>query len=227
MKDKDSKTIKIFFYGDSICFGQGVSINKGWALQLVNFLDEALVASETKVLVTNSSVNGRTTRQALEDMPYHVQSQNPDIVIIQYGLNDCNHWASDRGLPRVSQRSFEANLLEMVERATHFGAKFVLLNNNHPTSRFTENFPHTDKTYEDFNKKYNSITRAVAAELGGKVIFQDVENYFNNHLEENAGADISQYLLSDGLHLSEDGHRLYFDLIKPVLIRVVEQFARK
>jgi len=225
MNDKGSKIISILFFGDSICVGQGVSINKGWVQQIVNVLDEQLEGLETEVLVTNSSVNGRTTRQALEDMPYHVQGQNPDIVIIQYGLNDCNHWATDKGLPRVSQRAFAANLLEIVERATHFGAKFVLLNNNHPTYRDTEKFPNTDRTYEAFNKQYNSITRSVAVELKGKVIFQDVEDHFNILLER--GGDIRQYLLSDGLHLNEDGHRLYYDLMTPVMTSVVEQLLKK
>ena len=97
---------KLIFFGDSICTGQYVSIHKGW----VNKLSKSL--SSENIMILNSSVNGRTSRQALEDMPYHVQEQRPNYLVIQFGMNDCNYWESDKGVPRVSPKSFEANIIE-------------------------------------------------------------------------------------------------------------------
>jgi acyl-CoA thioesterase I len=225
MKKNNSKPVKILFFGDSICVGQGASINKGWVPLIANYLDENVSTIARDILVINSSVNGRTTRQALEDMPYHVQGQKPDIIVIQYGFNDCNHWETDGGLPRVSQRAFVANLNEMVERATRFGAKFILLNNNHSTTLNAERLPQTNYTYEDFNQQYNAATRALADKLKDKVVFQDVESYFHNLVKN--GADMHQFLLDDGLHLGEEGHRVYYDLMKPAIISAVEDLLRK
>jgi len=83
--------IRIFFFGDSICFGQGVSPHFTWVTRLSRALDERL-SSRADVLTQNPSVNGNTTRMALERMPYDVQSHAPDVLYIQFGLNDCNGW---------------------------------------------------------------------------------------------------------------------------------------
>ena len=76
---------KLIFFGDSICTGQHISVHKGWVAQISQSL-------EGIATILNSSVNGRTTRQALEDMPYHIQEQHPDMIVIQFGMNDCNYW---------------------------------------------------------------------------------------------------------------------------------------
>ena len=78
------KSINITFFGDSICVGQGVSISNSWVAQLNNELKE--LYSEHKLIISNSSVNGRTSREALLDMPYHIQSQPIDILVVQFGL---------------------------------------------------------------------------------------------------------------------------------------------
>ena len=83
--------IRIFFFGDSICFGQGVSPHFTWVTRLSRALDERF-SSRADVLTQNPSVNGNTTRMALERMPYDVQSHAPDVLYIQFGLNDCNGW---------------------------------------------------------------------------------------------------------------------------------------
>ena len=75
----------------------------------------------THVLFSVGAVSGDTTRQGLERFPTEVQSERPDVITIQFGLNDCNRWQTDGGLPRVSELAFEANLLEMVGRARRFG----------------------------------------------------------------------------------------------------------
>ena len=84
---------RIFFFGDSICVGQYVSLHKGWVTQLSAAFADFGEARGHRISVTNASASGRITREALERMPYEIQSQHPDIVIIQFGMNDCNHWA--------------------------------------------------------------------------------------------------------------------------------------
>src|SRR5438034_624703 len=92
----------VLFFGDSICNGQGIAIHKGWVPRLSAGLSELAAAAGRDLVVINSAVNGRTTRQALETMPYEVQSQAPEVLVVQFGMNDCNIWQTDRGNPRVS-----------------------------------------------------------------------------------------------------------------------------
>jgi len=154
--------VRVTFFGDSICVGQGVSIYRGWVTRVAGRLDELAAEFGGEIIVTNSSLNGSTTRQALERMPYDVQSHGVDILIVQFGLNDCNYWQTDAGLPRVSPEGYAANLKEIVRRGIIFGAKKVFLHNNHPTTRITQKFPNSDVTYEDSNRQYNGIVRDLA-----------------------------------------------------------------
>jgi hypothetical protein len=59
---------KAFFFGDSICFGQGVSPHQVWVARIA--ADLAATFADAAITVQNPSVNGNTTRAALERMPY-------------------------------------------------------------------------------------------------------------------------------------------------------------
>ncbi len=143
-------------------------------------------------------------------------------MVVQFGLNDCNYWQSDKGLPRVSLEAFEANLKEIINRGRRFGAHRILLNNSHPTTRDQLVLPHTDITYEDSNRQYNAAARAMAKALPREVFFQDIENEFNRFIA--SGEPLSALLLEDGLHLSEAGHLKYFGIMSQVVIRAVNDF---
>lgn len=222
--NNEIKPVRVTFFGDSIFVGQGVSIYRGWVTRLAEYLDEFGLKTGREFLVTNASVNGRTTRQALEDMPYSVQSHGVDILVVQFGLNDCNYWATDKGLPRVSIGAYKENLREIITRGMNFGACRVLLNNNHPTSRNKDILPGTSITYEESNRRYSQEVRSLAAEFKDKVIFSDIYKHFTSNLI-SAETPIETYLLKDGLHLSPQGHAAYYDLMCPVLLSAVESFT--
>jgi len=185
--------IKICFFGDSVCTGQFISVHNGWISQISSKL--------TNVLVINSSVNGRTTRQALEDMPYNIQSIKPEILIIQFGINDSNYWENDNGLPRVHINAFMYNLQEMIDRAFAFNCKHLFLNTNHPIFKTEINY----RNNFEYNKK---IRRIIKMNYGNnKIELNDIEKEF---LKMKNPQD---YLLEDKVHINEKGHGIYFDLI--------------
>lgn len=109
--------MKILCIGDSITFGEGIDPWNRWT----SIVDRALHDHE----VINKGVCGDTTRLGLERFPEDVQRQQPDVLIIQFSLNDANRWDTDCGMPRVHPEAFEANLKEMALRAKHFGAERV------------------------------------------------------------------------------------------------------
>ena len=204
------KRFKITFFGDSISFGQGISLYQGWVTKFARFCDENPRGSY-EILVENNSVNGRTTRQALEDMPYALYNDPPNILILQFGLNDCNYWESDLGSPRVSLGSYVANLQEMVERATKIGVSKIVLLNSHPTTLRKNKLTHTDFTFEDSNRLYSEACRKMADSYSNEFEFIDIYLAFT---EAESEVNLSELLLPDGLHLSDKGHDLYYQIIR-------------
>lgn len=206
--------MRVCFFGDSICFGQYISPHKGWVSRIGQLLD----AIDNEIILMNPSISGNTTRMALERMSYDALSHHPDVMLIQFGLNDSNCWASDKGLSRVSRKSFSGNLSEMIDKSFCYGAKKVLLNNNHPV---TKKFQHESAiSYDESSREYNEIIREVAINYGSKVEFTDVEKIFDDKTRKGV-EELSKYLLEDGIHLSKKGHDLYYESISSKIVNAV------
>ncbi|MBI1394005.1 MAG: hypothetical protein GC152_14810 [Alphaproteobacteria bacterium] len=219
----ESRELRFAFFGDSICTGQGVSLHRTWAARLAARIEAELASQGRKVCVLNPSVNGETTRRALERMAFDIQGSGVDAILIQFGLNDANRWESDRGLPRVSEAAFAANLHELIARARAFGAGPVLLNTNHPTTRDQIPFAHYAATYEDGNRRYSDIIRRVAAEAC-EVILTDIADVFARTV--SPGRPLASLLLADGLHLSQEGHDVYLEALTPPVLAAARAAAR-
>lgn len=218
-----SDAFRIVFFGDSICFGQGVSLHKGWVTRISAEVSALAADLGRDLLVVNASVNGNTTRQALERMPYDVQSHGVDVLLVQFGMNDCNYWQTDRGNARVSLPAFTANLAEIIARGRSFGARRVLVNTNHPTGRDREPMPSTTLTYEDSNQAYNEAIRAVVAAHDAETVrLNDVAAAFAQTTGDDRQA-LERLLLPDALHPSEEGHDLYFRTVEPAVRAAVSE----
>lgn len=211
--------LTIVFFGDSITEGQYVHHSLRWA---------ELVSNRIKAQFENRldperhfhyvhGVSGETTRQGLERYPRQVQQLCPDILTLQFGLNDCNCWDSDRGAPRVSPDAYRANLVEMIDRARRFGTRQIILSTNHPTLRSRTLV--SGQTLEERRLMYNEIVREVARTC--EVQLCDIAAAF-----AFASRDVLAGLLlpePDVLHLSPAGHRVYTDAIFPLVSTAVEQ----
>lgn len=212
------KTKSFYLFGDSICYGQGVSANLTWAMDLAIAINNLSIFEEN-VLLQNAGVNGNTTRLALERMHYDVTSHSPDYLMIQFGMNDCNYWLTDNKLPRVAPKAFVANLEEMVLRTLASGTHHVFLNTNHPSLK--GKFQHvSEKTYEQSNAEYCELVRDAYRNLIDDqlpVTLIDMEAAWNKKLRENKVLSLDSLLLADGIHLSDSGHKLYAEVIVPLV----------
>jgi len=208
--------LRIVFFGDSICYGEKVSPNKTFVVRIAQAISEEYGDC---CYVDNPSISGNTTRMALERMPQAVQKLGVDLIVIQFGLNDCNYWETDHGAPRVNPQSFRWNLQEIMDRSRIFGAKRIILNTNHPTLR-TERFSYCPQRYEDGNKKYNSVIRRVAS-ANADCILVDMEKEFRIRIED--GVQLADLLLEDQLHLSEKGHDIYYCVLEPIILSVLKE----
>lgn len=204
----DDRELRCVFFGDSITAGQYVSPEHHWTTLLRRRLSDDPEFGLVSFSV--GAVSGDTSRGALERFPHDVQAVRPHVVVIQFGLNDCNRWQTDLWLSRVSEQAFAANLLEMIERARRFGATQVALSTNHPTLRQT--VFEDGVTFEEGARRYNEIIREVVADTDARL--HDVERAFARHKDR-----LVEFLLPDPdvLHLSISGHALYADLLEPSL----------
>ena len=188
---------KVIFFGDSITYGQYIDPKYIWTTIITNNLNKK------KDLITfRNAVSGETSRQLLLRFSRDVQEIKPDILTIQCGLNDCNYWQSDKGLPRVSKESYKANLNEMIDRAQVFNTKKIIFIGSHPVTKKI----YGSKTLEESRREYNQIFKEVAQNR--QITYIDIESQFNN---------IDEYLLDDGIHLSKKGHIKYAEIIEPYI----------
>jgi lysophospholipase L1-like esterase len=201
--------------GDSITAGQYVDPALRWTSLIGDAVVVRYLTTPINFLILNCGVSGETTRQALERFPADVQQHRPDIMTLQFGLNDCNCWVTDAGLPRVSEAAFRANLVEMIERARRFGAGRIILSTNHPTLRHKVLL--SGDSLETRRQRYNDHIRGVAAEAG--VEFCDIDEGFGK-LDDT---ELEPLLLPypDQVHLSIEGHRRYAALIEPYVTRAI------
>jgi lysophospholipase L1-like esterase len=171
-----------------VCIGDSITV--GQHLDPPDVPWPVMLQVGEKVFV--AGVSGDTTRLGLERFPRDVQAHEPDVVVIQFGHNDCNRWQTDRGLPRVSPQAYAANLHEMIDRCRRFGAVPYLCT----LTPSTRNAQHAADV-----QWYDSILRDVAREANVALI--DVGSVTG--------------VLPDGLHLDADGHRQYASLVSAVL----------
>ncbi len=172
-------------FGDSVGVGQQVSPHLAWV---------TLVSAELPdVLVTNASHNGDTTRTALVRMAHDVPES--DVLVVQFGLNDANIWASEFGTVRVTEESFLADLAEIAVRAKRAR---LILQTNHRTRR--------EPNYDARVLRYNDLIRTAARSLEADLT--DIE-----HVEID--------LLRGGIHPSAAGHRAYFEHALPAIRRAL------
>ncbi|MCK9596722.1 SGNH/GDSL hydrolase family protein [Candidatus Pacearchaeota archaeon] len=186
---------KFLFWGDSTVDGQHISLSNKWIYLVAKELEE-------DYSIEISARNGETTRQALERMPHDVQEAKADYLYVQYGLNDCNRWETDKGLSRVSLNSFRYNLYEIIERAFNFDIKVVFVATNHPAIKNT--------IYPQCHV-YNGVIRNVVEDFisgsnyNHRVILVDHEK---DWLTKNK--IVQNLLLQDGVHLNDVGHMEYY-----------------
>jgi lysophospholipase L1-like esterase len=211
-------TVTLVHMGDSITFGQYVDPARRWTT-LVQGRLQAAFSPELEIVSLNRGISGETTRMGLERFPADVQEARPDVMTLQFGLNDCNCWQTDEGLPRVSEAAYRANLVEMVARARHFGAREIVMATNHRTLR-RDQLP-SGEIYEEANARYSELLALVAAETDSALC--DIRAVFDPFDDET----LARMLLPapDLLHLSEEGNAVYADAIYPYVEAAVERAA--
>ena len=219
MRDQvPSNKISLYFFGDSICFGQFISPHEIWTTSVSKAISEKLVGSKFEVVTQVTAVNGEITREALSRLQHCVTSHAPEIVWVQFGLNDANYWETDQGLPRTAPESFRANMKEIIERILACRSKKVLVATNHVVTK-TPAHLNSDE-YQTNARKYNLAIRDLVSEFNNlnRVELVDIEMLLGHQITEP-----KSILLEDGVHLNRLGHQLYFATVFPMIDNAISQ----
>jgi lysophospholipase L1-like esterase len=218
------KGLSIVAFGDSTTVGYGVS--DSYPQKLARRLFEyGIVAA-----VFNSGVNGDSTAGGRERFERDVLAHQPDVVIIQFGLNDQAvrlYQKPDAVKSYVTEEEFSTNLQHFAAELGRRGILVVLMTPNPMcwTPVLERNYP--DGPYLDKPRGGNLLLRRyVAAEKklaeSEKLPLVDVFAEYDQY-EKAGGRTIQELFLHDGVHPNEAGYDLNVKLLWMTLLPLIER----
>lgn len=175
--------VTIVAFGDSIT--AGFAVRRGFP----SFWKEMLQKKypEAKIEMINSGTSGDTTMDGLARLDWSVLSYEPDLVTINFGINDC--------VLGLGLEEFEMNFVEMVRRIRAGPGSEVLLLSSQPLET-----PPYDRLVLDY---YQAIER-VAREMD--VGFVDVYGAWMERVRK--GTPLGSLILPGLDHPNEAGYRI-------------------
>lgn len=199
-----------------VCFGDSTTAPRGSLYVYPDILRDELPQWGITGGVINSGVGGNTTVMARSRFQSDVRNYSPDVVIIQFGINDS---AVDTagGSPRVDLSTYTNNMTYFVQTLKNDGAQVVLMTPNplRWTPTLLQYYGHDPYDVDDpmgFNVTlygYADAVRAIAASENVQLIdvFQNYVDY-----DQVAGQSMDNLLL-DGMHPNTQGQRMTGDAL--------------
>jgi len=207
-----------------VAFGDSTTAKRGALHIYADLLEKELPGRGLPSRIVNAGVGGHNTDHALARFEKDVLTQDPDVVIIQFGINDAavDVWKDPPAKEsRVPLAKYEKNLHHIIRVLKERGAKVVLMTPNplRWTPKMRELYgkaPYLPEETDGFNivlKKYAEAVRKIAKAENTPLL--DVYTSF-----EQFGAKDDQSvddLLLDGIHPNDRGHRLVADALIALL----------
>ncbi len=222
----ENDSIKILVSGDSISKGVIYDETKSRYIVLPeNYVDT--ISTKIKGSIKNISKFGSTLIRGISKLENHIGKENPDIVLIEYGGNDCTfNWdevadnPDANHLPQTDIRLFETALHETIKMLKNIKVTPVLmtlppLNAEKYLEWVSKNNPLTQGNILKWlgnvseiyywQEKYSTVITKVAEETHIRLI--DVRSAF---LEL---PDFTKYICRDGMHPNRKGQKLIADKV--------------
>lgn len=201
-KLRKSKTINLVLFGDSISNGSNASGFKGAPPYMPPY--GILVALnleyvyKSKVNFTNHSVGGTRTKWGIENIN-NVIADNPDLVIIAFGMNDASG--------NIPPEEYSENIQEMIRLVKNDcnNTEFILIATMTGNPEWSRSSPELYLRYRDELMKLRT--------KGIEVV--DMTSVWTELLKYKKFADIT----GNGVnHPNDFGHRLYAEFILGLLV---------
>jgi len=210
-----------------ITFGDSTTAPRGTVTVYTTQLEEEF----PEVEFLNKGVGGNNTNMAGQRFAKDVLAQEPDVVVIQFGINDAavDLWKTPPATePRVSLDEYEKNLRTFIDQLREIEARVILMTPNQTRwSPLTiDKYGHPPYDPEDpqgFTRilaDYAERVRMVAKDM--QVPLVDIYALYD---AEDLKQAPCRDLLPDGMHPSEKGHAMVAEKLAPVLQSVLGQTA--
>ncbi len=220
------ESIKILVSGDSISKGVIYDDTKNrYTVLQENYVDT--IGTILKGSIKNISKFGSTLIRGISNLQKQISKENPNIVLIEYGGNDCAYnWdevadsPNNEHLPQTELLVFETALYEAIEMLNKIKVIPVLMslpplnaekylewvsrNNPLTKSNIMKWLGNVSEIYY-WQEKYSSAITKVAEKTHTKFI--DVRSAFLIY------PDYSRLLCRDGMHPNREGHMVISDKV--------------
>ena len=201
--------MNIICLGDSITHAATFAESDRWPTVLqtkLNFIKPNFYK------VFNRGINGNTTMDGFERFPEEIIPLLPGLLIVEFGINDCNHHEWNI-IPRVGLEEYKSKLLEFNRICKIYKSNIVYIV-NHPL----HNSPipqGNEKDFYDNLKPYNYIVLDVARQVKAPIInFPEIIKTQN--------IDLNEFLDEDGIHLTINGNHTYAQIVFDRLLEIWE-----
>ncbi len=178
----------ILILGDSLSAAYGIPVESGW----VSLLEQRLLRQDYSFKVVNASISGETTLGARSRLTQLLNTNNPDIVIVELGGND--------GLRGFALSEVEQNLRQIVDNIKQYGSQVLLV-----PMQLPPNYG------ESYNKRFHEIYKRVAGEMDislSNFILQDIAQH-------------AELMQADGIHPVESAQYQMLENIWPSLLSII------
>lgn len=217
-----------------VAFGDSTTASRQELRIYADRLQAEFPVEKGTVKVINAGIGGNTTEMARARFEKDVLAHEPDLVIIQFGINDAavDVWKTPPATQsRVALSRYVENLRDLISTLRERQIDVILMTPN--PLRWTEKMlgmygkaPYLPGDAEGFNvqlKQYVAEVRKLASVEGVTLI--DVDRSFQEYGQQ-PGQTVDDLLL-DGIHPNEAGHRLVADLLLKAIATSPELLAER
>jgi len=213
-----------------VLFGDSTTAHRGGVVVYAQLLQNAVRENQWGASILNSSVPSSTTAGARDNFQGRGLNLRPDLVVIQFGMNDSaiDVWKNPPATtPRVSEAKYEENLRWMIGQLKEKKIPVILMTAN-PMSwndKLKELYgkppynPADPKSFTDTTlRRYSEIVRNIAKSENVTLIdvLQKYDDYSKQDFEK-----VNDWLL-DGMHPNSQGHKMIHELLLPQIEKKIE-----
>jgi lysophospholipase L1-like esterase len=231
-----SHLVRIVTFGDST-----TAAAKDWAPEIKEVYSDCLPAAlaphRIAAAVINAGIGDTTTRQAVARLDRDVRRYHPDLVVVQFGINDS--WIDvDEGKtkPRLTRAEFRRNLTLIARRLKQDGARVILMTPNpmrwrdpfyikafaeHPGLLDVQAARGIDLLLDQYATDVRNVAKSESLPLVD--VFDAFERYGN--VPDQSIDDI--LLGGDGIHPNLAGQRLVCRLLTTQIVELLLPSAMK
>lgn len=215
-----------------VTFGDSTTATRGPLVVYSMLLEIELPQQGIPVKVINAGIGGNTTQNAVARFEKDVLQKKPDLVVIQFGINDSavDVWKDPPATKsRVSKEKYEANLRSLIKQLKEKQIDVILMTPNSlrwipRIKKLYGKPPYNPEDPDGFNlflKSYAETVRQIAKENNLPLV--DVYAAFETYAKQPGQS--AQDMLLDGIHPNTKGQRKVANLLMPQIKQVLA--ARK